>query len=199
MGFYCFVPPNRLVIKIRLFFLFRFFLVFLLSSLSEFHLFFGGVGGCPSTPFWKTLFFVCFFCLFLPFPFLMFVCLFEANFPNIPFFKTNLLQCLPASFCVALVSVFMCSVSVVLFYVGLAFGIISFVMVLFLFCFLYCFQTLKSTVSPAIIVFCLSYVCLKGIFVFYASWFVFCFFSSVVCLQSKQRSGIALCLCCLFS
>ena len=32
---------------------------------------------------------------FLPFPLLMFDCLFETNFPNIPFFKPNLFSCLP--------------------------------------------------------------------------------------------------------
>ena len=45
---------------------------------------------CPSTPFWKRLFvgfLLFFFCL--PFPFLMFACLFETNFPNIPFLNPS--------------------------------------------------------------------------------------------------------------
>ena len=37
-----------------------------------------------------------FFCL--PFPFLMFACLFETNFPNIPFFKPKLLSLLAVYF-----------------------------------------------------------------------------------------------------
>ena len=47
-----------------------------------------------------------FFCL--PFPFLRFACLFETNFPNIPFLKPKLLSLLAVSFfSVVLVFVFM--------------------------------------------------------------------------------------------
>ena len=48
---------------------------------------------CPSTPLWKTLLFGVVLQSFflLPFPLLMFACFFETNFPEIPFFKTNLL------------------------------------------------------------------------------------------------------------
>ena len=42
----------------------------------------------PSAPFWKTLIFlVSFFFFFLLFPFLMFACFFQTNFPNIPLFE----------------------------------------------------------------------------------------------------------------
>ena len=45
----------------------------------------------PSAPFWKTLIFlVAFFFFFLLFPFLLFACFFQTNFPNIPFLKSNL-------------------------------------------------------------------------------------------------------------
>ena len=53
----------------------------------------------PSAPFWKTLIFlVSFFFFFLLFPFLMFACFFQTNFPNIPFLKSNLLSFLAVSF-----------------------------------------------------------------------------------------------------
>ena len=78
--------PQRPVFKILLFFLFCFFLVFLLSSLSKFHFFFAF---CPSTPF-------CFLggglllSLFFAFSFVN-VCLFLwNNFPQHPFFQTQL-------------------------------------------------------------------------------------------------------------
>ena len=47
----------------------------------------------PSAPFWRTLIFLFFKSFFfLPFPFLMFACLFQTNFPNIPFLKPKLLS-----------------------------------------------------------------------------------------------------------
>ena len=57
----------------------------LLSFFSTIHFY---IFCCPSTTFWKTLMFlVSFFFFFLPFPFLMFACFFQTNFPNIPFFE----------------------------------------------------------------------------------------------------------------
>ena len=47
----------------------------------------------PSAPFSKTLIFlVSLSFFFLPFPFLMFACFFQTNFPNIPFLKPKLLS-----------------------------------------------------------------------------------------------------------
>ena len=62
---------------------------------------------CPSTPFRKHYYFgFLLFFLFLPFPFLMFACFFETNFPYIPFsnpgcfplFESRLLSFLAGSF-----------------------------------------------------------------------------------------------------
>ena len=56
------------------------------------------------------------FFFFLPFPFQMFACFFETNFPNIPFFKPRLLSFLAGYFSVVVfVFVFMVYVSAFLF------------------------------------------------------------------------------------
>ena len=78
--------------------------------------------------------------LFLAFPFLMFACFFQTNFPNIPFLKSNLLSFLAVSF-------FCCSC--------FCFGCVCFSLSLFLlvcwlcfwcffwFCFVFCFCLLS--------------------------------------------------------
>ena len=61
---------------------FVFFLLLSFFSTIHFYIF------CCPTTFWKTLMFlVSFFFFFLPFPFLMFACFFQTNFPNFPFFE----------------------------------------------------------------------------------------------------------------
>ena len=75
--------PQKACLKVFHFFLFCFF--WLLSFFSTIHFY---IFCCPSTTLWKTLMFlVSFFFFFLPFPFLMFACFFQTNFPNIPFFE----------------------------------------------------------------------------------------------------------------
>ena len=67
-------------------------------------------------------------------PLSLFACCFETNFPNIPFFKTNLLSSLVVSFfSVAFVFVFMFYVSAFLFMLALFLVCFSFVIVLFFF------------------------------------------------------------------
>ena len=73
-----------------------YFVFLLLSSLSKIHFLFAFY---PSTPFYRRLFVgFLFFFFCLPFPFLRFACLFDTNFPNIPFLKSNLLSFLAVSF-----------------------------------------------------------------------------------------------------
>ena len=83
-----------------------------------------------------------FFCL--SFPFLSFACLFDTNFPNIPFLKSNLLSFLAVSFffcCCCFCFHCVCfSLSVFCCYVGFVFG----VFVLFCFGFLFFFLVLLS-------------------------------------------------------
>ena len=95
----------------------------------------------PSAPFWKTLIFlVSFFFFFLLFPFLMFACFFQTNFPNIPFLKSNLLSFLAVSFFCCSCFCFGCvcfSLSVFCCYAGFVFGVffgfvLCFVFVFFL-------------------------------------------------------------------
>ena len=86
--------PPKACLKVFFFFLFCFFL--LLSSLSKIHFLFAFY---PSTPFYRRLFLgFLFFFFCLPFPFLRFACLFDTNFPNIPFLKSNVLSFLAVSF-----------------------------------------------------------------------------------------------------
>ena len=116
-------------------FLFCFFL--LLCSLSKIHFLFASY---PSTPFYRRLFVgFLFFFFCLPFPFLRFACLFDTNFPNIPFLKSNVLSFLAVSFFCCSCFCFDCvcfSLSVFCCYVGFAFGVfclvLCFVFVIFL-------------------------------------------------------------------
>ena len=73
--------PQKACLKVFLFFLFCFF-DFVFPFKTPFYPF----AFWPSAPFWKTLIFLVFFFFFvLLFPFLMFACFFQTNFPNIPF------------------------------------------------------------------------------------------------------------------
>ena len=96
-----------------------------------------------------------FFCFPFACLFLMFACLFETNFPNIPFVKPKLLSFLAVSFFLPLLSFCFHGVCFSLSVSMLALFCLSFFLFLFS-CFLCCFQSMKN-VSPAILVF-LSYV-----------------------------------------
>ena len=94
-----------------------------------------------------------FFCL--SFPFLRFACLFDTNFPNIPFLKSNLLSFLAVYFffcCSCFLFHRVCfSLSVFFLLCWLSFGCFLFCFVLcFCFCssFLFCFQSLKKGCFP---------------------------------------------------
>ena len=128
------------------------FLVFLLSSLSNFHIFFGF---CPSTSFERYYSFG-FFCLsfFVALPLFMFACFFQTNFPNIPFLKPELLACLAVSLFILLL-LFSCFMFLPFcFYAGFVFGILF---ILLLFCFTLLLVLLSdyqtNIVFPAILVF----------------------------------------------
>ena len=175
-------PPKGLSLK-SLFSSYSVFLfVFLLSSLSKFHFFFAF---CPSTLFLENIinFWFLLFLIFLSFPFLMFACFFETNFPNIPFLKPKLLSFLVVFSSVILVFVFMVRVSAFLLLCWFCFGQFS-CLVVFCFCLVSCFASIyeQNTVFPAILVFFeLSW--LKGslLFTCFLLLLLFCF------------------LCCLFA
>ena len=115
------------------------FLVFLVSPVSKFHIFLC----CLSiNPFLKT-FLVSSIFLLLPFPLLMFACLFKRNFPNVPFSRPTCFHVWLFLFCssVAFVYAFMFHVSVFMFSVGIVFGMLFFC---FCFVFLLCFWLLLS-------------------------------------------------------
>ena len=93
-GFLSILFPQKACLKVFIFFLFCFF-AFVFPFKTPFYPF----AFWPSAPFWKTLIFlVSFFFFFLLFPFLMFACFFQTNFPNIPFLKSNLLSFLAVCF-----------------------------------------------------------------------------------------------------
>ena len=101
-------------------------------------------GFCPSTSFWKTLFYVSLF--FVAFAFAH-VCLLLSNkLPNIPSLKPKLLLFLALFlFCCF---VFMVDVSAFLFWCWFYCVMFSFVLNLFCFVlFVYCFQTMKTLFS----------------------------------------------------
>ena len=132
-----------------------YFVFLLLSSLSKIHFLFAFY---PSTPFYRRLFVgLLFFFFCLPFPFLRFACLFDTNLPNIPFLKSNLLSFLAFSFFCCSCSCFDCvcfSLSVILLLCWLCFWCFFVLFcVLFLSSFLFCFQSMKKVVFPAILVF----------------------------------------------
>ena len=130
--------PQRLVFKILLFFLFCFLFWFSFCLPFQNSIFFSAF--CPSTPFWKALIFlVSLSFFFLPFPFLMFACFFQTNFPNIPFLKPKLL-----SFLVVYLFIQLCVVvfHVSCFCLSVLMLALFFVIVLFMFCFLLCLHRL---------------------------------------------------------
>ena len=95
----------------------------------------------PSALFWKTLIFlVSFFFFLLPFPFLVFACFFQTNFPNIPFLKSNLLSFLAVYFFLLLVFLFwLCMFQLFCFVVVM----LALCLVFFGFCFVFCFCLLS--------------------------------------------------------
>ena len=121
----------------------------------------------PSAPFWKTLIFlVSFFFFFLLFPFLMFACFFQTNFPNIPFLKSNLLSFLAVSFFCCSCFCFGCvcfSLSVFCCYAGFVFGVFFGFVLCFVFVFFLVLVPVyeKKAVFPAILVF-FEFCWLKG-------------------------------------
>ena len=137
-GFLYFVPPQRPVIKSfffpRLFFSF----VFLLYSLSKSHFCF-----CPSTPSWKNLFFGLFrFCFAFSFGN---VCLFiETHFLNVPF-KPKLFPYLTIYLFVLFLFLFSWCMFLPFGLFGFVFDMCLICFLLFLFCFLICFQNKKYT------------------------------------------------------
>ena len=115
-----------------------YFVFFAFVSLSKIHFF---ICFLSINPFYRRLFVgFLFFFFCLPFPFLSFACLFDTNFPNIPFLKSNLLSFLAVSFffcCSCFCFHCVCfSLSVFCCYVGFVFGV-------FLFCFVFCFCLLS--------------------------------------------------------
>ena len=138
-GFLSILFPQKACLKLFLFFLFCFFLF--LSSLSKIHFLL-----FVHQPLFRKKeelfvgFILFFFCL--PLPFLMFACLFETNFPNIPFLKPKLLSFLAIYFffCCSCFVCFSLSVSV-----GFVFGIFWLLFCVFVFVlFLVCFQSMKN-------------------------------------------------------
>ena len=126
--FFLFCSPNRPVFKVLPFFPFCFFFPFCLpfqnsvfSLLFVHQPLFGFFGGAIL------------FLFFLPFPFLMFACLFQTNFPNISFLKPKLLSCwlFIYFFCCLLL---WCMFLPFCFYAGFVFG-----MFFFCYCFVSCF------------------------------------------------------------
>ena len=93
---------------------------------------------CPSSPCWKTLIvLVSLSFFFLPFPFSMFACFFQTNFPNIPFLKPKLL-----SFLVVYLFLLFCFCFHVLCFclsvLMLALFLVCFILILSCFCFVSC-------------------------------------------------------------
>ena len=135
-----------------------------------------------------------FFCL--PFPFLMFACLFETNFPNIPFLKPKLLSFLAVYFfLVALLFVFMVYVSAFLFLCWLFFLFFVFVFV-FLFLVLLSIYEKKSCFPCNSGVFWVMLV--KRVVCFFVLWFCSCLFFLCCLFPFKQNSFIFFCFCVVF-
>ena len=158
-------------------------------------------GFYPSTPFYRRLFvgFIFFFFSLL-FPFLRFACLFDTNFPNIPFWNPICFRFWLFLFSsVVLAYVFIVYVSAFLFFdVMLALFLVFFVLfcVLFLSSFLFSFQSMKTkkTVFPAILVF--SWVMLvKRVAWFLCFMFLFLFVFLVLFLSTLKHSFVLFCFC----
>ena len=118
---------------------------FVLSSLSNFHfslLFVHQPLLGERSYVWFLLFF-----FFLPFPFLMFACFFETNFPSTPFCNPS---CFHFCFFFFLFFLFVFSWCMFLpfcFCVSFVFGN-DLVLFMFLSCFLFCFQSMKKHCFP---------------------------------------------------
>ena len=137
LQFESFFVPKRPVFKVLLLFLFCFLFWFSFCLPFQNSIF---LCCCPSTPFWETL--ICLVSLsffLLRFPFLMFACFFQTNFPNIPVLKPKLLSFwlflyLFSWFCFCFhVSCFCLSVLM------LALCLVCFILFLSCFCFVSCF------------------------------------------------------------
>ena len=87
--------------------------------------------------------------LFLPFPFLMFASVFQTNFPNMPFFKPNLFN---VYLFIILLLLFLLLLLLFLFSCLMFFSLLFLsrfcfwhVFLIFLFCFLFGFRTMKQS------------------------------------------------------
>ena len=148
------------------------------------------------------MFLVSFFFFFLPFPFLMFACFFQTNFPNIPFLKSNLLSFLAVSFffcCCCFCFHSICfSLSVFLSLCWLCFWCFSFV----LFCVLsFLFFLVLLSVYEKKKLFSLQFWCFYwALLVKRVVWFLwfmclFLFVFLVLFLSSLKNSFVLFCFC----
>ena len=128
-GFLSILFPQKACLKLFLFFL-SCFSCFCLPFQKSIFLYFLSIN-----PFLEKILCFCFSCACL-FPFLMFACLFETNFPNILFLKPKLLAFLAVSFFFCCFFVFMVYVSSL--YVSML------ALFLVFFCFVLCFFCLVS-------------------------------------------------------
>ena len=140
-----------------------------------------------------------FFCL--PFPFLMFACLFETNFPNIPFFSPSCFHFWQFLFSsVVLVFFSWCMFQPFCFYVGFVFGIC------FVFDLCFCFFVLLLVSLSVYEKSC--FPCNSGVFwvmllkrvVCFFSYFMFLFLCAFLCclFPFLELICIILFLCCCF-
>ena len=124
----------------------------------------------------------------------MFACLCETNFPNIPFSNPTCFNCwlFPILLCLYL---FSCSMFLLFcFMLALLLVCYYFVVVLFLFCFLICFQTMKKHCFPCnSSVF--SYVG-KRSFILMVYDFVLVFLVLFVCNLNNEVALFCVCVVC---
>ena len=195
--FFVYLFPQKACLKLFIFFLFCFF-AFVFPFKNPFSsLLFVHQPLLEKTLCGVLLFFFC-----SPFPFLMFACLFETNFPNIPFFKPKLLSLLAVYFffccsCFYFHGVcFSLSVSMLaLFWVFCFF--FSFVP-LFLSCCLFCSQSMKKLFPMQF--WCFFWVMLfKRVVCFFLCFmFLFLFVFLVLFVPFIELICIILFLCCCF-
>ena len=177
-GFVSILFPQKACLKVFLFFLFCFFCFCLPFQNSILSLCFLAI-----SPFLENInIFGFFLFLFLVFPFLMFACFFQTNFPNIPFLKSNLLSFLAVSFFLLFLFLFwLCvcfSLSVFLLLCWLCFWCFFGFCFVFCFCLLSCFGSSlwkKKAVFPAILVF-FWVLLVKRVVWFYVLCFCSCLF-----------------------
>ena len=126
-GFLSILFPQKACLKVFVFFPFCFFFFCLPFQETIFSLPF-----VHQPLFYKRLFVgFLFFFFCLPFPFLRFACLFDTNFPNIPFLKPNLLLFLALCFSSVVVFVFIVYVSPFLFLCWFFLGVCLFLICVF--------------------------------------------------------------------